>query len=178
MHLGTGFLATPLLLPVLADTGHLDVAYRPTDAGHRAVLAGDDRPRRDHDVGTLGRRGARRGAVGISEPLLQGCGDLVPGPLQRRYRLLLDGHPGYQQFRVQPRPGGGLTWAEAAHDSPYGRIESAWRMDGERLRAARCRPRRHARRRWSCPTATTATADPGEHTHRCTVAHELLEAAR
>ena len=26
-HLSTGFLATPFLLPVLADTGHLDVAY-------------------------------------------------------------------------------------------------------------------------------------------------------
>ncbi len=26
-HLATGFLATPYLLPVLADTGHLDVAY-------------------------------------------------------------------------------------------------------------------------------------------------------
>ena len=26
-HLGTGFLATPDLLPVLADSGHLDVAY-------------------------------------------------------------------------------------------------------------------------------------------------------
>ena len=25
-HLGTGFLARPDLLPVLADTGHLDVA--------------------------------------------------------------------------------------------------------------------------------------------------------
>ena len=27
MHLGTGFLATPMLLPVLADHGHLDTAY-------------------------------------------------------------------------------------------------------------------------------------------------------
>src|SRR6202008_321214 len=26
-HLGTGFLATPYLLPVLADNGHLAVAY-------------------------------------------------------------------------------------------------------------------------------------------------------
>ena len=26
-------------------------------------------------------------------------------------------------------PGGGLTWAEAVHDSPYGRIESSWRID-------------------------------------------------
>ena len=39
-HLGTGFLATPYLLPVLADTGHLDVAYELLLPGHRAVLAG------------------------------------------------------------------------------------------------------------------------------------------
>ena len=38
-HLGTGFLATPYLLPVLADTGHLDVAYELLLPGHRAVLA-------------------------------------------------------------------------------------------------------------------------------------------
>ncbi|WP_308406864.1 alpha-L-rhamnosidase C-terminal domain-containing protein [Streptomyces sp. AC555_RSS877] len=41
--------------------------------------------------------------------------------------------PGYRRFLVQPRPGGGLTWAEAAHESPYGRIEAAWRPDGGRL---------------------------------------------
>ena len=37
---------------------------------------------------------------------------------------LLDGEPAYRHFRVAPvAPGGGLTWAEAVHDSPYGRIE-------------------------------------------------------
>ena len=46
---------------------------------------------------------------------------------------LLDGHPAYRRFRVAPRPGGGLTWAEAVHDSPYGRIESAWHIDGSTL---------------------------------------------
>jgi alpha-L-rhamnosidase len=42
-HLGTGFLATPDLLPVLADHGHLDLAYAllfqdttPSRAGSRA----------------------------------------------------------------------------------------------------------------------------------------------
>ena len=46
---------------------------------------------------------------------------------------LLDDHPGYERFRIAPQPGGGVTWAEAAHDSPYGRIESSWRIDGARF---------------------------------------------
>jgi hypothetical protein len=37
-----------------------------------------------------------------------------------------DDGPGYRRFRVEPVPGGGITWAEAAHESPYGRIESSW----------------------------------------------------
>ena len=38
-HLGTGFLATPYLLPVLADTGHLDVAYELLLQDTAAVVA-------------------------------------------------------------------------------------------------------------------------------------------
>ena len=37
--------------------------------------------------------------------------------------------PGYRSFEVRPRPGGGITWAAAHHDSPYGRIESRWQLD-------------------------------------------------
>jgi alpha-L-rhamnosidase len=32
----------------------------------------------------------------------------------------------YRRCTVRPRPGGGLTWAHAAHESPYGRIEVRW----------------------------------------------------
>lgn len=39
---------------------------------------------------------------------------------------LLDDGPAYRRFRVRPQPGGGLSWAKAAHDSPYGPIEVAW----------------------------------------------------
>ena len=42
--------------------------------------------------------------------------------------------PAYRRFRVDPRRGGGLTWAEAVHDSPYGRIESSWQEDGATFR--------------------------------------------
>ena len=40
---------------------------------------------------------------------------------------------GYRRFVVEPRPGGGLTSASATHDCPYGRIESSWTLDDDRL---------------------------------------------
>ncbi len=54
--------------------------------GHRAVLAGDDRPRRDHRVGALERRQRRRRAARVAQPLLQGRRHLVPAPVHRRDR--------------------------------------------------------------------------------------------
>jgi alpha-L-rhamnosidase len=40
--------------------------------------------------------------------------------------------PGYREIRVRPRPGGGLTWARASHQSPYGPVAVEWRA-GERF---------------------------------------------
>jgi alpha-L-rhamnosidase len=129
-HLGTGFLATPYLLPVLADTGHLGVAYE--------LLAQDTPPSWLYMV--------ERGATTVWE-LWEGIDtDGAPHESLNHYSKgavvsflhryvagidLLDEHPAYRHFRVEPRPGGGLTWAEAVHDSPYGRIESSWHtVDG------------------------------------------------
>jgi alpha-L-rhamnosidase len=38
--------------------------------------------------------------------------------------------PGYRAFEVRPRPGGGITWASARHDGPFGQIDVTWRVDG------------------------------------------------
>ena len=46
---------------------------------------------------------------------------------------LCDDEPAYRRFLVQPVVGGGLTWAEAIHDSPYGRIETSWRIVDDRF---------------------------------------------
>ena len=35
--------------------------------------------------------------------------------------------PGYRELRIEPRPGGGLTWARTAHLTPYGLAEVSWR---------------------------------------------------
>jgi hypothetical protein len=36
--------------------------------------------------------------------------------------------PGYRDIIFRPRPGGGLTWASAAHESPYGRVAIRWEL--------------------------------------------------
>jgi len=39
--------------------------------------------------------------------------------------------PGYKHVLIQPRPGGGVTSVSASHETPYGRVMSAWtRTDG------------------------------------------------
>jgi alpha-L-rhamnosidase len=42
-------------------------------------------------------------------------------------------HPGFQQFIIKPEVIGDLTWVKAHHDSPYGRIKSAWKKEGEQF---------------------------------------------
>jgi alpha-L-rhamnosidase len=132
-HLGTGFLATPYLLPMLADTGHLSVAYE--------LLLRDTPPSWLAMV--------ERGATTVWESWEGVDDEGLPHESLNHYSkgavisflhnyvagiTLLDGQPAYRRFRVEPRPGGGLTWAEAVHDSPYGRIESAWHANGSEFR--------------------------------------------
>jgi alpha-L-rhamnosidase len=43
--------------------------------------------------------------------------------------------PGFRHFVLQPRydPTGEMTWAKGHYDSTYGKVESAWRVDGHTL---------------------------------------------
>src|SRR4030095_7732999 len=34
--------------------------------------------------------------------------------------------PGYRHIFIQPRPGGGFTEVKASHETPYGKVASAW----------------------------------------------------
>ncbi|HEY7273289.1 MAG TPA: family 78 glycoside hydrolase catalytic domain [Actinoplanes sp.] len=129
-HLGTGFLATPMLLPALADTGHLDVAYE--------LLFSDTEPSWltmiDRGATTVWERWDGVDANGVPHDSLNHYSKGAVVSFLHRYVAgieLLDDAPAYRRFRVRPRPGGGLTWAEAAHESPYGRIAVSWRLDGD-----------------------------------------------
>jgi alpha-L-rhamnosidase len=43
--------------------------------------------------------------------------------------------PGFKKFILQPEPdlSGQMTWAKGYYDSPYGRINSSWKVDGKVL---------------------------------------------
>jgi alpha-L-rhamnosidase len=130
-HLGTGFLATPYLLPVLADTGHLDVAYE--------LLFQDSEPSWltmvDRGATTMWERWDGVDADGVAHDSLNhyAKGAVVSFLHRVVAGLDLPAEPAYRHFRVRPRPGGGITWAHAAHESPYGRIEVRWAQENRGL---------------------------------------------
>lgn len=130
-HLGTGFLATPYLLPVLADTGYADIAYE--------LLLQDTQPSWlamiDHGATTmwelwegLDEHGVARGSLNhyskgaVASFLHQYVAGIRP-PLA----------PGYRRMQIAPLPGGGLTWARAVHECPYGQIEVAWAVRADEI---------------------------------------------
>jgi alpha-L-rhamnosidase len=130
-HLGTGFLSTPLLLPVLADTGHLEFAY--------AVLLQDSEPSWltmiDRGATTVWERWNGVDADGNAhESLNHYSKGAVISFLHRYVAGLRATAPGYRTFTVQPRPGGSLTAARARFDACYGPIEVEWQRDGSGFR--------------------------------------------
>jgi alpha-L-rhamnosidase len=159
-HLGTGFLATPYLLPVLADTGHLDVAYE--------LLLQDSAPSWlamvDRGATTVWEDWNGVDEDGVPHDSLNHYSKGAVISFLHRYTAGVQPvEPAYRRFRVAPRPGGGLTHAEAAHESPYGRIESAWSLDGDTFRLRVVVPAGTSAE-VVLPSGTTSTAGPGTHT--------------
>ncbi|MFH8798297.1 family 78 glycoside hydrolase catalytic domain [Streptomyces sp. NPDC017936] len=133
-HLTTGFLSTGLLLPVLADHGHLDLAYalllQSTPPSWLAMIdRGATTVWEDwHGVDDRGRPAMSynhysKGAV-ISFLHQYVAGIRLP-------RTPDAGSAGYRRFVIAPRPGGGLTSAAARHDSLHGTVESRWERHGD-----------------------------------------------
>ncbi len=124
MHLGTGFLATPFLLPVLADHGHLDTAYALLYQGTEpSWLAMSDRS------STIWEDWAGLRADGSPRHSLNHYSKgAVISFLHRYVAGLQRTGPGYSAVRVAPRPGGGITSARTHHDAPHGRVEVNWQI--------------------------------------------------
>jgi alpha-L-rhamnosidase len=127
-HLGTGFLATPDLLPMLADHGHLDLAY--------AVLFQDTSPSWltmvDRGATTVWERWDGVDADGRPhESLNHYSRGAVVSFLHRYVAGLQRLEPSWRRFRVRPRPGGGISRASAEHITPHGLAAVSWRLDVE-----------------------------------------------
>ncbi|MET8980017.1 family 78 glycoside hydrolase catalytic domain [Streptomyces sp. NPDC004539] len=164
-HLGTGFLATPYLLPVLADAGHLDVAYElllqdTVPSWLAMVAAGATTVWEDWDA--VRSDGSLHGSMNHYSK------GAVVSFLHRHVAGLhpREDAPGYRRFDVRPRPGGGLTRARAEFDSVRGRIAVSWRIEDGRFTLDVTVP----------PTASAAVvlpdgagfeAGPGVHRYVC-----------
>ncbi|HEX6355684.1 glycoside hydrolase family 78 protein [Actinophytocola sp.] len=160
-HLGTGFLATPYLLPALTDAGHLDVAYellfQDTAPGWLAMI--------DRGATTVWEDWNGVSADGKANFSLNHYSKgAVVSYLHQYVAGIEPDAPAYRRFRVRPRPGGGITWAAAVHESPYGRIESAWRLDGDRFRLRVVVPA-GTEATVVLPSGRHETAGPGTHTY-------------
>jgi len=83
--------------------------------------------------------------------------------MHRTVAGLAPAEPGYRRLLVRPRPGGGLTWARAAHETPYGRAETAWRVEGDLLVLDLLVPP-DTSALVDLPGAEPVTAGPGRHT--------------
>ena len=162
MHLGTGFLATPFLLPVLTDSGHLDVAYE--------LLFQNTAPSWllmiERGGTTVLEEWEGIDADGVAHASLNHYSKgAVISFLHRYVAGLQIVEPGYRRFRVAPRPGGGITGARTHHDSPQGRIEVAWQLSDDDYGHVDVTVPAGAEAELALPDSTTATLASGRH-HR------------
>jgi alpha-L-rhamnosidase len=159
-HLATGLLSTPYLLPVLADAGHPEVAFdllfQDTEPSWLTMI--------DRGATTMWEHWNGVDADGVAHDSLNHYAKgSVASFLHRYVAGLRLGEPAYRHFRVHPHPGGGLTWAEAAHESPYGRIEVRWELTDGFVLHLTVPPGCTAEA--ILPDGTTRNLGPGRHTH-------------
>ncbi|MFH8533882.1 family 78 glycoside hydrolase catalytic domain [Streptomyces tendae] len=162
-RIGTGFLGTPLVCDALTDTGHVDTAYRlltqrscpswlyQVDMGATTIWERWDSMLPDGTVNPGEMTSFNHYALGA-----------VADWMHRTVAGLAPAEPGYRRLLVRPRPGAGLTWAKAEHDTPHGRAETHWRREGDTLRLDVLVPP-HVTARIELPGAEPVEAGPGRH---------------
>ena len=136
-HLSTGFIGTPLLAPVLARFGRVDVALRlltqttcpswlyPLLQGATTTWERWNSFTHEHGFGDAGMNSFNHYAYGaIGEWLYAGVAGIDLDPEE----------PGYRHVLFRPCPGEGIAWAEGRILSRFGWNSCAWRVEDGRLR--------------------------------------------
>ncbi|GAB4422140.1 MAG: alpha-L-rhamnosidase [Bacteroidia bacterium] len=128
-HLSTGFLGTPLLLPMLSDYDQHELAYR--------LATQTTYP----SWGYM----AEKGATTIWElwnsdtegPGMNSRNHFALGAVGEWYYShlagLRPGEPGFKHSHIAPMPVRDLPAAAASYTTPYGSLASQWRWEGDNL---------------------------------------------
>jgi len=135
-HLTTGFVGTPYLCHVLSRYGYLDVAYMllnrdkypswlyPVKQGATTIWERWDGQKPDGSFQDRSMNSFNHYAYGAIGDWMY---EVMAG-------IAIDAsHPGYKHILIQPQPGGGFTSVSASHETMYGKVSSAWTMNGDKF---------------------------------------------
>jgi len=135
-HLTTGFLGTPHLCHVLTRFGYTDVAYKlllqdtypswlyPIKMGATTIWERWDGIKPDGSFQNITMNSFNHYSYGaIGDWMYKNMAGLNPDA----------DAPGYKKIIIAPKPGGGLTSANAELETQYGKAKSAWKIEGGKL---------------------------------------------
>ncbi|MFG2430536.1 family 78 glycoside hydrolase catalytic domain [Streptomyces sp. NPDC048590] len=130
----TGFIGTPYVTWALAETGHVEDAYRlllqtecpswlyPVTMGATTIWERWDSMLPDGTVNSGEMTSFNHYALGaVADWLYQVVAGIRPA------------EPGYSRIRLEPVPGPGLEWARASLDTNGGTVECGWERQGDRI---------------------------------------------
>ncbi len=133
-RISTGFVGTPLICDALCSEGLQEVAFRlltarenpswlyPVTMGATTIWERWDSMLPDGSINPGEMTSFNHYALGaVSDWMHRTIGGLIPAA------------PGYHRLEINPQPGGGLTWANAKHITPYGPAACAWKIAGEQI---------------------------------------------
>jgi alpha-L-rhamnosidase len=131
-RIGTGFVGTPIINDALTRTGHGDVAARllvqtecpswlyPVTMGATTIWERWDSMLPDATINPGQMTSFNHYAFGA-----------VADWLHRVLAGLAPAEPGYRRLRIEPHPLPGFDFADAAHETPYGRADVRWDRSGD-----------------------------------------------
>ncbi|MHB1355525.1 MAG: family 78 glycoside hydrolase catalytic domain [Anaerolineae bacterium] len=136
-HLNTGFLGTPYLCLALSANGRSDVAYKlllqsdfpswlyQVTAGATTIWEHWDGIKPDGTMWSKDMNSFNHYSYGA-------VGDWL-------YRVVAGieidmRSPAYQHSLIHPQPNRALNWAQASHETPYGKLSSKWDLTGGEMR--------------------------------------------
>ncbi|KAF5577325.1 alfa-L-rhamnosidase [Fusarium pseudoanthophilum] len=131
-RIGTGFAGTPFVCEALTLTGHSNVAY--------SMLLNEKCPSWLYAISmgattTWERWDSMLPDGSINPGEMTSFNHYAYGAIAKFMVERLAGlqrlEAGWKRSRVQPVVGGDFTWASASHLTPYGRVSSSWKLEGD-----------------------------------------------
>jgi alpha-L-rhamnosidase len=133
-RISTGFAGTPFIADALTQTGHLDDAYKlllekecpswlyPVTMGATTVWERWDSMLPDGTINPGEMTSFNHYALGaVADWMHRVVGGIAPLA------------PGYSEVLIAPQPGGGLTEAQTALETPHGRIAVSWTVSDDQF---------------------------------------------